>query len=59
MAKRTTRNADKEAGNLSVDGKHLYLNCIDGCIELIEVQLEGKKKSDAISFMNGAGRNYL
>lgn len=59
QAARTTMKAKGEAGTLFACDKRLYLNCIDGCIELVEVQLEGKKKTSAADFMNGAGRSFI
>jgi methionyl-tRNA formyltransferase len=41
------------AGELHVTGKHLYVGCKEGAIELLEVQLEGKKKMTAAAFLNG------
>lgn len=38
---------------LFVEDKRLYLACNGGVIELIEVQLEGKKKCNALEFING------
>lgn len=52
----TTQNA---CGDLFVQEKRLFLQCLDGTIELLLVQLEGKAKCSAKEFMNGAGRNYI
>ena len=41
------------AGTLHTDRKQLYAGCRDGAIELLEVQLEGKKKMSAAAFLNG------
>ena len=40
-------------GQLRVAGKKLYAGCNHGAIELLEVQLEGKKKMTAAAFLNG------
>ena len=40
-------------GALSVEGQRLYAGCGGGAIELIEVQLEGKKRMAASAFLNG------
>ncbi len=45
-------------GSLYRMGKKLVLACGDGPLELLEVQMEGKKKMDAASFLNGH-RQYL
>ena len=41
------------AGLLHVVGKKLYAGCKEGAIELLEVQLEGKKRMTAAAFLNG------
>ena len=40
-------------GSLLADGRRLYAGCGDGSIELLEVQLEGKKRMDVTAFLNG------
>ena len=40
-------------GQLRIAGKKLCAGCEDGAIELLEVQLEGKKKMTAAAFLNG------
>ncbi len=40
-------------GHLRAEQRRLYAGCADGAIELLEVQLEGKKRMDAASFLNG------
>jgi methionyl-tRNA formyltransferase len=40
-------------GELQVIGKQLYAGCSEGAIELLEVQLEGKKRMTAAAFLNG------
>jgi methionyl-tRNA formyltransferase len=40
-------------GQLRVIGKKLYAGCKGGAIELMEVQLEGKKRMTAGAFLNG------
>jgi len=41
------------AGELHVAGKRLCVGCTGGGIELLEVQLEGKKRMTAAAFLNG------
>jgi methionyl-tRNA formyltransferase len=41
------------AGALSVEGKRLFAGCGGGAIELLEIQLEGKKRMAASAFLNG------
>jgi methionyl-tRNA formyltransferase len=38
---------------LQVQNKRLYAGCTGGSIELLEVQLEGKKRMSAAAFLNG------
>jgi methionyl-tRNA formyltransferase len=42
-----------QAGELRATGKRLYVGCKGGAIELLEVQLEGKKRMTAAAFLNG------
>jgi methionyl-tRNA formyltransferase len=41
------------SGMLRTDGKRLFAGCADGSIELLEIQLEGKKRMPAAAFLNG------
>lgn len=41
------------AGTLIAEGKRLFAGCGGGAIELLEVQLEGKKRMAASAFLNG------
>ena len=41
------------AGAVSVDGRHLYVSCGDELLELVELQLAGKKRMAAADFLNG------
>lgn len=50
------RNADKpngQAGTVVSVQKGFFVSCADATIELLEVQLEGKKPCDGKSFVNG------
>jgi methionyl-tRNA formyltransferase len=40
-------------GELRVKDQHLYVGCGDSAIEILEVQLEGKKRMPAAAFLNG------
>jgi methionyl-tRNA formyltransferase len=40
-------------GELRAEGKRLFAGCGGGAIELIEIQLEGKKRMAASAFLNG------
>jgi methionyl-tRNA formyltransferase len=41
------------AGRLQASDKKLYAGCKGGAVELLEVQLEGKKRMTAAAFLNG------
>ena len=41
------------SGSLRAAGRRLYAGCGDGAVELLEVQLEGKKRMEASAFLNG------
>ena len=43
-----------ETGQISVNNDKLYIGCLDGCIKLAEIQLEGKKRMHADQFLRGA-----
>jgi methionyl-tRNA formyltransferase len=51
--KAAAANVALEPGEMKVDGKRLFVGTGDGSIELMEVQLEGKKKMTATAFLNG------
>jgi methionyl-tRNA formyltransferase len=44
---------DLPPGALRAEHRRLYAGCGGGSIEVLEVQLEGKKRMDAASFLNG------
>jgi methionyl-tRNA formyltransferase len=46
-------NRSLAPGALLAEGKHLFAGCGSGAIELIEIQLEGKKRMAASAFLNG------
>jgi methionyl-tRNA formyltransferase len=41
------------AGALLVEGKRLFVGCGGGAIELLEIQVEGRKRMAAAAFLNG------
>ena len=49
---KTGQKASK-AGDIVVDGKHVYITTADEKLELLELQLEGKKRMQAADFLNG------
>lgn len=46
-------------GTLLIDQSHILLQCIDGLIEILTLQLEGKQPMDARSFINGYRHYHL
>ncbi len=48
------QNAECRMGELLVQGRSLFAGCGDGAVELLEVQLEGKRRMSAADFVNGA-----
>jgi len=52
-ATKTDRPADAQPGTLMADRKHLYVACSDCWLQIDELQLAGKKRMDAQSFLNG------
>ena len=50
---KTTLPACSGAGHLVADKKHLYVACSDYLLQVDELQLAGKKRMDAQSFLNG------
>ena len=48
------QNAECKMGELRVEGRRLLVGCGDGALELLEVQLEGKRRISAADFLNGA-----
>ena len=50
---KTNRAATGAVGNLVVEKNRLYVNTTDNLLELLDIQLSGKKRMDAASFLNG------
>jgi methionyl-tRNA formyltransferase len=44
---------DLPAGKVAVEDAKLYVGCSSGAVEVIELQLEGKKPMDVKTFLNG------
>lgn len=40
-------------GRLLVEGRRLAVGCADGCVELLDIQREGGRRTDAASFLAG------
>lgn len=52
---RTTKTDFKTngVGHIVADRKHLYIGTADGLLQVDELQLAGKKRMDAVAFLNG------
>jgi methionyl-tRNA formyltransferase len=52
---RTTKTDLKTngVGHIVADRKHLYIGTADGLLQVDELQLSGKKRMDAVAFLNG------
>ena len=50
---KTNRAATGTVGSLVVEKNHLYVNTTDNLLELLDIQLSGKKRMGAPSFLNG------
>ena len=47
----------EEIGNIVTDRKHLYVATADNLLRINELQLAGKKRMDALAFINGMKKN--
>ena len=50
---KTTKSAQGRVGQLVVENRRLYVTCEDLLLQIDELQLAGKKRMDAASFLNG------
>ena len=48
-----TARACSAPGAINVEGKHLYIGTADEELEILELQMEGKKRMSAADFLNG------
>ncbi len=56
----TNLNDSLPIGTLKIENKnHLYVKCLDGYLELLQVQLEGKSKMNVKDFLNGYNKDNL
>ncbi len=53
VSKPTDKKSIDKAGTIQIEGKNLYVNTSDNLIQILELQLEGKKKLSAENFLNG------
>ena len=52
-AKKLALNNESNAGSIHVEDKELFIKCADGWLEIIELQMAGKKRMDAKAFLLG------
>lgn len=50
---KTLRSSEGRVGQLVTDKKHLYVGCADNMLQIDELQIAGKKRMDAVAFLNG------
>lgn len=55
----TVLKSSLEPGKILIDGKKLFVNTGDNLLELLEIQLEGKKRIPSGEFLNGIDKNLL
>jgi len=55
----TILKSESEPGKILIDGKKLFVSTGDCLIELLEIQMEGKKRIPSGEFLNGINRNIL
>ena len=50
---KTSNSTTGRVGQIVADRKHLYISASDGLLQIDELQLAGKKRMDAVAFLNG------
>ena len=50
---KTSNSTTGRVGQIVADRKHLYISTSDGLLQIDELQLAGKKRMDAVAFLNG------
>ncbi len=50
---KTTQLSDGKTGRIVANRRHLYIACADCLLQIDELQMAGKKRMDAPSFLNG------
>lgn len=48
-----TRDPRRDAGSVTMEGKHLFVQTSDGWLDIIELQQEGRKRMTAEEFLRG------
>ena len=50
---KTGRSTGQKAGTIMVEGKQMFIACADEWLEIINLQISGKKRMNANDFLNG------
>ncbi len=53
QAAKTGVASTQAAGTIKVEGKRMYIACADNWVEIVNLQISGKKRMDACAFLNG------
>jgi len=48
-----------EYGRIFVNGKQIFVSTADNLLEILELQIEGKKRIPSTEFLNGIDKNLL
>jgi methionyl-tRNA formyltransferase len=48
-----------ELGKITNNGKQIFVSAADNLIEILELQIEGKKRIPSNEFLNGIDKNTL
>jgi methionyl-tRNA formyltransferase len=54
FASATHTNVNLECGKVLIDGHRMFVGCKKGALELLEVQMEGKKRLPMVEFLRGS-----
>ena len=52
-AAKTGKSTTEKAGTIMVEGKQMFIACADEWIEIVNLQISGKKRMDSCAFLNG------
>lgn len=53
-ARKTRKSENEKRGIISVENDHLFISCADGRLEIMELQLAGKKRMKTVDFLRGS-----
>lgn len=58
-SKLTTTSSPLQPGKITIENKHVFVSTKDNLLEILELQLEGKKRIPSTEFLNGINKNSL